>query len=76
MPAEWERLYREAFQETDAQKVVELCDRARRAINDRLTELAGQSAAAEKEREELFEALRSLLIHEYSRRDGGHPLKG
>lgn len=68
MPAEWERLYREAFQELDAEKLPELCDRARRAINDRLLELAAQNIAAEKEREQLFEALRALLIHEYQRR--------
>ena len=68
MPAEWEQLYREAFQELDAEKVPELCDRARHAINDRLMELAAQAIAAGKEREQLFEALRALLIHEYKRR--------
>jgi hypothetical protein len=68
MPAEWEQLYREAFQELDAEKVPELCDRARHAINDRLMELAAQAIAAGKEREQLFEALRALVIHEYKRR--------
>ena len=68
MPAEWERLYREAFQELDAEKVPEICDRARRAINDRLTELAGERLTAEKEREQLLEALRKLLLHEHQRR--------
>ncbi len=68
MLANWERLYREAFQELDAEKVPEICEQARRAINDRLTELAAQRSAAETEREQLFEALRNLLIHEYQRR--------
>jgi len=68
MPSEWEQLYREAFQELDAEKLPELCDRARRAINERLMELSAQTLAAEKEREQLFEALRTLLIHEYQRR--------
>jgi len=68
MPAEWEQLYREAFQELDAENLPELCDRARRAINERLMELSAQTLAAEKEREQLFEALRTLLIHEYQRR--------
>ena len=67
MFAEWERLYREAFQEPDAEKVPELCDRARRAINDRLIELCAQASAFEKERERLFEALRALVIHETKR---------
>ncbi|MFZ3262962.1 MAG: hypothetical protein WA172_03095 [Terriglobales bacterium] len=77
MGAEWERLYREAFQEFDAEKVPELCDCARRAIHDRLIELSAQTTAAGKEREQLFEALRQLLIHEYKRRaPNGHSSLG
>ena len=68
MPTEWEKLYREAVQELDHEKLPEMCDRARRAIDDRLTDLAGQMIATEKEREQLFEALRNLVIHEYQRR--------
>jgi uncharacterized protein HemY len=64
MPLEWEMIYREALREQDDEKVHEVCDRARRAINDRLTELAAQKIAAEKEREQLYDALRRLLIHE------------
>ncbi len=64
MPLEWEMLYREALHEQDDERVPEICDRARRAINDRLTELAGQRIATEKEREQLYDALRRLLIHE------------
>ncbi len=68
MPGEWERPYRKAFQELDAEKVSELCENARAAINDRLTELAGEIVAGEKERERLFEALRTLFLHEQHRR--------
>ncbi|MFZ1918043.1 MAG: hypothetical protein WAU58_10755 [Terriglobales bacterium] len=64
MASEWESLYRDALQEPDDERVAEICDRARRAINDRLTELAAQKIAAENEREQLYEALRRLLIHE------------
>ena len=68
MAAEWETLYREAFQEQDSERTAEACERARRAINGRLTELAAQRIAAEQEREQLFEALRRLLIHEHKLR--------
>jgi hypothetical protein len=68
MPSEWETLYREALQERDDEKVAEVCERARRAINDRLTKLAAQKIAAETEREQLFEALRRILIHEHKLR--------
>jgi hypothetical protein len=71
MSVEWEGLYQEALQELDAKRVGEVCERARRAINDRLTELAAQPVAAkekEEERERLMEALRSLVIHEHKRR--------
>jgi hypothetical protein len=64
MPSEWETLYREALQERDNEKLADVCDRARRAINDRLTALAAQKIAAEEEREQLYDALRRLLIHE------------
>ena len=64
MPLEWEMLYREALDERDDEMLPEVCDRARRAINERLTELAKQKIAAEKEREQLYDALRRLLIHE------------
>jgi hypothetical protein len=63
-PSEWETLYREALREQDTENVAEVCERARRAINDRLIELAAQKTTLEKEREQLFEALRRLLIHE------------
>jgi len=68
MPTEWEQLYAEAFHELDAEKVPELCDRARRALNDRLCELSKLGAHAQQEREQLFEALRTLLLYEYARR--------
>ncbi|MFZ3339681.1 MAG: hypothetical protein WA609_02725 [Terriglobales bacterium] len=68
MNGDWEGPYRKAFQELDAEKVTELCERARTAINGRLTDLAGETIAGEKERELLFEALRTLFLHEQHRR--------
>ncbi|MFZ0479379.1 MAG: hypothetical protein WAL71_09530 [Terriglobales bacterium] len=65
MSAEWEPLYEKALQEHDGVKLAAACEQARHAINDRLTSLAGQSMALEEERERLYEALRTLLIHEY-----------
>ena len=70
MPCEWEKSYHDALQEKDEKKA-EACERARRAINDRLTELARQKSAAdksamEKERDRLFDAMRKLLLHEYN----------
>lgn len=69
MPQTWEQLYRLAFQERDAEKASTVCDHARVSINQRLTEIAGcTSALDEKEREQLFEAMRCLFIHENNRR--------
>ena len=61
---DWEVAYREALRETDGAKVTDACERARRAINDRLTELAAEKIAVEQEQERLFGALRELLLHE------------
>jgi hypothetical protein len=68
MPAEWDRLYREAMQELDVDKLTEICEHTRASINARLLDLAGLSIGIEKEREELFQALRGLLVHEQQRR--------
>ena len=65
MLLEWERLYREALHEVDDEKTSEACERARRAINDRLTALAAQRIAGAAECEQLNEALRRLLLHEH-----------
>ena len=65
MPLGWERLCRKALQEQDDGEMPSVCDHARRAINTRLTELAAQKIAADEEREQLYEALRRLLIHEH-----------
>lgn len=62
----WEPLYEEALRGVDLKMASERSDRARRAINTRLTEIASESIAAEKERERLLEALRQLLFHEQS----------
>lgn len=70
MPTEWERLYAQTFHELDAEKVPDLCDRARRALNGRLVELSAPkiTVRTQKDREQLFEALRNLLLYEYERR--------
>jgi hypothetical protein len=65
MATEWEARFQEASRECDLAKVSDACERARQAINVRLTELAAQTIAIEKERERLYEALRSLLMHEF-----------
>jgi hypothetical protein len=70
MSAEWEAHYRAALQETDAAKVPEACERARRAINERLIELAGRTSEVDGERNQLLEALRTLFVHQYK---GGTP---
>jgi hypothetical protein len=66
----WEVLYQEATQVRDPEKVSKACDRARHAINKRLTELAAQRMSAEEESERLREALRLLLVHECKVRPG------
>jgi hypothetical protein len=65
MPTDWESLYQQALQEQDDQRRPGACGRARRAINDRLTELAAEGLTSDEERERLDEALRRLVIHEY-----------
>jgi hypothetical protein len=69
MPETWEQLYRLAFKELDAGKVPELCDQTRVAINQRLTRISSHTSALDqKERDQLYQSLRSLLIYENNRR--------
>jgi hypothetical protein len=68
MAAHWETLYQRALQEVYADEARHACDLARRAINERLTELCGRTVPIEKEREYLRDALRQLVIHEENRR--------
>ena len=63
MPTDWRMRYDSALGERDPAKVSDACDLARRAINDRVLELA-KTGAAEPERLELEEALRKILMHE------------
>jgi hypothetical protein len=68
MTTDWDPIYQEAFHEFDLKVVSGACDRARKAINMRLTEIASENIAAEVERERLREALRQLVFHEYNLR--------
>jgi hypothetical protein len=68
MAAHWETLYQKALQEIYPEEARDACALARRAINERLTGLNGHGVPIEKERENLREALRQLVIHEENRR--------
>jgi hypothetical protein len=63
MPTDWRMRYDSALGERDPAQVSDACDLARRAINDRVLELA-KTGATEPERLELEEALREILMHE------------
>jgi hypothetical protein len=63
MPTDWRMRYDSALGERDPAQVSDACDLARRAINDRVLELA-KIVATEPERLELEEALREILMHE------------
>jgi hypothetical protein len=63
MPTDWRMRYDSALGERDPAQVSDACDHARRAINDRVLELA-KIVATEPERLELEEALREILMHE------------
>jgi hypothetical protein len=65
MPTDWQRLYEAALHENDPTKVAEACERARRAINEQELALARDEAHLGI-REELAEALRQLVLHEYA----------
>ena len=64
MSAKWQKLYRQALQELDPEKVAEACECARHAINDRIMESPPPTLAGTEEREQLREALRELFVHE------------
>ena len=63
MPVNWTPAFTDAIREQDPAKISDLCDQARRAINDRTLERGPQPASA-SEREQMEEALRQLTIHE------------
>jgi len=63
MPTDWRMRYDSALGELDPAKVSDACDLARRAINDRVVELA-KRFATDPERQELEDALHEILIHE------------
>ena len=63
MPTDWRMRYDSALGEREPAKVSDACDLARRAINDRVLELA-KIVATDPERLELEGALREILMHE------------
>jgi hypothetical protein len=63
MPIDWKTIYATALREQDPAKIPDLCDEARRAINERVLE-HGKGGTSAAERVELEEALRQLVIHE------------
>jgi len=63
MATDWTSCYRAARRERNPAKLHELCEQARRAINDRMPGLATQGEDT-LERRELEEALRRLVAHE------------
>jgi len=63
MPTDWQMRYDSALGECDPARVSDACDLARRAINDRVLELA-KIAATDPQRLELEGALRLILMHE------------
>jgi hypothetical protein len=66
MPIDWKSIYASAIREQDPAKIPDLCDEARRAINDRVVE-QGKRSTNTPERRELEEALRQLVVHELNR---------
>jgi len=63
MPTDWRMRYDSALGERDPAQVSDACDLARRAINDRVLELA-ERGATDPERKKLEGALREILMHE------------
>ncbi len=59
----WRRLYELALHEQDPAKVLDACEVARRAINDRLL-ASVRDGASPTERRKLENALRQLVIHQ------------
>lgn len=60
--ADWRMLCRAALQERDPKRLPVTCERARRAVIDRICEL--RTKATRPEREELDGALRKICLHE------------
>ena len=64
MPIHWLQASVDALREQDPKKVPALCEKARRAINDRLLQRDGQPPN-EREKERLEETLRHLTQHDW-----------
>ena len=68
MHTDWKRPYDDAVQERNPVRIPALCDLARRAIHDRMLELASANRAFTYESEKLNESLRQLFVLERSLR--------
>ena len=66
MHSDWKRPYDDALHERNPVRIPALCDLARRAIHDRMLELADTNRALLNERERLNESLRRLFVLERS----------
>lgn len=71
MRTRWINLYLAALREQDPAKIPDLCDQARRAINDRVLQIATQPQC-NPERTALEEALRQFVVHELKKT---HPVE-
>jgi hypothetical protein len=63
MPTDWKTPHQAAMREQDPAKLPDLCEKARRAIFERLTD-STRNFADEIEREELDQASRELTLRE------------
>lgn len=64
MPTRWMQAYAAALREQDPTNIPNVCEKARRAIDDRILQDGGQSVDA-SEREQLEAALRHLTEREW-----------
>ena len=71
MPIDWNTAYQVALRETNPAKLPDLCDTARKKINERILELGTHGAHAQ-EREDLEDALHKLVIHELKQTGRSH----
>jgi hypothetical protein len=71
----WKKSYTAALREGDPEKIPALCDLARRAIHDRMLELAADRCTVTHEREMLYESLRQLFLLERNSCPAGQEMR-